>query len=119
MAKSNRARGNDAETLACNYLEKHGWQILARNVYVGKAEIDIIAQNLFCIAFIEVKMRSGTKFGHPIEFVNEAKIERLFTAAEYWAQKNNIQLPLRFDVIGILKHPATTPEIAHFEDAYR
>ena len=111
--------GDAAEDLACQYLEKHGWQILGRNVYVGKAEIDIIAQNLFCVAFIEVKMRSGTNFGHPIEFVNEAKINRVFMAAEHWARQNQIEMPLRFDVIGILKSKNRPIEIAHFEDAYR
>ena len=119
MTKSNRAIGDEAEDMACEYLQKHGWQILDRNVYVGKAEIDVIAQTLFCIAFIEVKMRSGTQFGHPIEFVDEGKIERVFSAAEQWAHTHQIQLPLRFDVIGILKRKGHSPEITHFEDAYR
>lgn len=119
MSKSTRAIGDEAEDLACQYLTKHGWQILDRNVYVGKAEIDIIAQNLFCVAFIEVKMRSGTHFGHPIEFVDEGKIERVFNAAEHWAIEHQIQLPLRFDVIGILKTRGKKAEITHFEDAYR
>ena len=120
MAKTTRALGDDAENLACEYLTERGWEILDRNYYYGKAEIDIIAKNENCVAFVEVKMRSGTQFGHPIEFVNEAKIERVFRAAEYWAQDHQAHnFPMRFDVIGILKRKGNEPEIAHFEDAYR
>jgi putative endonuclease len=72
------------------------------------------------VAFVEVKMRRNANFGHPVEFVNEAKVERVFRAAEQWARANNAEhLVLRFDVIGILTQNNGSSEITHYEDAYR
>ena len=114
-----REIGNKAEDLACTFLSDLGWEILHRNFYAGRAEVDIIAKDGDVIVFLEVKMRSGTKFGNPIEFINEAKVERIFSAAEQWTQQQNaFDSPLRFDVIGILKNGKGF-EITHIKDAYR
>ncbi len=117
--KSKRSIGNEAEELACQFLQKQGWEILNRNYYAGRAEVDIIARDDNVIVFIEVKMRSSTYFGSPIEHVNESKVQRVFEAAERWVQENNmLHSPLRFDVIGIISKK-TGPEITHTKDAFR
>lgn len=117
--KSKRAIGNEAEELACRFLIDQGWEILERNYYAGHAEVDIIAKDGEVIVFIEVKMRSTNHFGSPIEHVDEAKVERVFNAAERWVEENTLRnQPLRFDVIGILKQK-TGPEITHLKDAFR
>lgn len=121
MAKSNRKIGDEAETLACAYLEKKGWQILQRNYFFDHAEIDIIARDgQATIVFVEVKMRTNTRFGHPQEFVTEAKARHVFNAAEAWiyAHKMNEQ-PVRFDIIAILQASGNSPQITHITDAYR
>jgi len=118
--KSHRAAGKRAEDLACEYLSGLGWEIIERNYYSGHAEVDIIAKDGTFIVFVEVKMRSGTTFGTPIEFVNEAQVERIFNVAENWVQENEAaHLPLRFDIIGILKKGRKLPEITHLQDAFR
>ena len=117
--KSKRALGNEAEELACQYLIEHGWEILERNYYAGHAEVDIIAKEGDIIVFIEVKMRSTSHFGSPIEHVDEAKVQRVFEAAECWVQENNFpNSPLRFDVIGILSKKSGS-ELTLFKDAFR
>ena len=117
--KTKRAIGNEAEELACDYLVNKGWEILERNYYAGHAEVDIIAKDGEIIVFVEVKMRSSSHFGSPIEHVNEAKVHRVFEASERWVQDNQQQnSPLRFDVIGILSKK-TEHEITHIQDAYR
>ncbi len=117
--KSKRAIGNEAEDLACQFLIEQGWEIIERNYYAGHAEVDIIAKEGEIISFLEVKMRSTTHFGSPIEHVDEAKVQRIFEAAERWVQENEKHnYPLRFDVIGILSKKSG-PEITLFRDAYR
>ncbi len=119
VQKSKREIGNKAEDLACQFLVERDWEILERNYYAGHAEVDIIAKDNDIIVFIEVKMRSNTHFGTPIEHVNESKIERIFSAAEQWVHENNRHAsPLRFDVIGILS-TNKMPKITHIKDAYR
>ncbi len=116
---SKRAIGNNAEDIACQYLLELGWDIIERNYYAGHNEIDIIAKDEDIIVFIEVKMRSSTHFGLPIEHVNETKVFRIFEAAERWAQENEYQhAPLRFDIIGILQKKNTN-DLTHLKDAFR
>ncbi len=120
MSKSARARGNEAEDLACTYLEQKGWEILQRNYYAGKAEVDIIGRDGEVIVFVEVKMRSSTQFGSPVEFVKEDKVMRIYSAAQQWVIENDMMnAPLRFDVIGIKQLKNKEPEIDHLIDAYR
>lgn len=120
MSKTSRTKGHAAEDLACKFLIGQGWEILERNYYYGKAEIDIIAKNKEFLIFVEVKMRSTPKFGYPIEFVDDAKVERIFRAAEHWAQTHAFtHIPLRFDIIGILNKKGDMVEITHIPDAYR
>ena len=112
--------GNDAEDLACEFLQEKGWEILDRNYYSGHSEIDIIAKDGIFTVFLEVKMRSSTQFGHPFEQVTEAKVTHIFKAAEAWAVEHGLQdVPMRFDVIGILKRKNKEPEINHIPDAFR
>ena len=109
-----RAFGNDGESAACEYLQKKGWQILARNVRRGSGEIDIIARKDSLTAFVEVKRRSGDAFGAPAEAVNAQKQRRIAQAAAIWAQENGASdNALRFDVIEIL--PGS---IRHLEGAF-
>jgi putative endonuclease len=117
--KSKRELGNLAEELACQYLINQGWEILERNYYAGHAEVDIISREADIIVFLEVKMRSTSFFGSPVEHVSESKVKRVFDAAERWVQENNMDnQPLRFDVIGILSNNSK-PEITHLRDAFR
>lgn len=120
MTKSKRQIGNEAEDLACEFLQKMGWEILDRNYYSGHSEIDIIAKDGIFTVFLEVKMRSNTNFGHPFEYVTEAKVAHIYKAAETWAIEHHLmETPMRFDVIGILNAKGKVPIINHIPDAFR
>jgi len=94
------AAGNRGETLACAYLQKCGAQIIARNVRLGRGEIDIIAREGDVILFIEVKSRSSLRFGTPAEAVHLQKQQRIIDAASrYMARHGLCDSPVRFDVI--------------------
>lgn len=118
--KSNRERGNEAEELACIYLESKDWIILDRNYYFQKAEVDIVATDRNYIIFIEVKMRSDTFFGQPEEYVTPAKELNIKKAAEAWMYERKMETAIaRFDVISIIQKGNKAPEITHFKDAFR
>ena len=120
MTDSNRHIGKKAEDFACEYLLNKGWEILDRNYYSGHSEVDIIADNGTCIVFLEVKMRSSTKFGHPLEQVTQTKVDHIFKAAENWISEKNLhESPLRFDVISIIKEKNKPLVIEHTPDAFR
>lgn len=119
--QTNREIGDRGEDIAVKYLKELGWQILDRNYYAGHTEIDIIAKNKRgVIVFVEVKTRSNTRYGHPIEYVSESKVKSIYKVAEVWVQKNNAQNKfMRFDVIGIVAAKNKKPDITHLKDAYR
>jgi putative endonuclease len=55
------------------------------------------------IIFVEVKARTGNRYGFPEEAISEKKKEKLMEGAEAYLLENNLQCPIRFDVIAITK----------------
>ncbi len=115
---SNRERGNVAEQMAVEFLEKLGYQIVDRNIRRGPVELDIIAKHGTELVFVEVKSKHGEEFGDPEEFVEGMKQGRLARAAEAWLDLNRLENhPCRFDVIAI-NTGMNPPVIRHYIDAF-
>jgi putative endonuclease len=77
-----RKSGDGAEQAVVDHLVRLGWTIVARNVRVGRSEVDIIAREPSgSLVFVEVRSRSGTRLGMPEESVDAAKVARLYAAA--------------------------------------
>lgn len=99
-----RSLGKEGEALALEFLKRRGYKVLETNFTCKYGEIDIVAKdgNIFC--FIEVKLRSSLNFGLPIEAVGKRKIAHILQCAQYYCLKNNLKdVPMRFDIISILK----------------
>lgn len=109
--------GKKGEELAVTLLEKKGYEILARNFQFQKAEVDIIARKANILAIIEVKTRSTPNFGNPQEFLKGKQIQRLVKAADHFVTENNLNVEVRFDIIGIIRNKAGT-KLEHLEDAF-
>jgi putative endonuclease len=62
------------------------------------------------LAFVEVKSKAGTRFGDPLEMVDDVKVRRLRAAADAWLVRHPELrgLEVRFDLIadraGRLQH---------------
>ena len=96
--------GKRGEDLACDYLIKNNYTILDRNFYCYQGEIDIIAKDLEKneLVFFEVKTRTNSKFGKPVDAVNKYKKLHLFKACKYYLYKNHIYNSfVRVDVIEV------------------
>ena len=101
--KNRRETGTQYEKMAAAYLQKQGYEIIEQNFRCRQGEIDIIAQDGEYLFFCEVKYRSTEQKGHPLEAVTVQKQHRISrTALYYIAKKGLIDVPCRFDVIGIL-----------------
>ncbi|MCG8183039.1 YraN family protein [Tenacibaculum piscium] len=116
MAQHNEL-GEKGEQLAIEYLEKNGYKILEKNYRYKKAEVDIITEKEAVLVVVEVKTRSSTYFGNPQDFVNPKKIKLLVYAMNHYVHQKNIDLEIRFDIIGILQ-TNNTFKIEHIEDAF-
>ena len=118
--RDRRALGRYGEELAERYLRRQGFRILARNVHLRHAELDLIALEGTTLCFIEVRTRSSHRFGSGAESVDRRKRRRIVrAAAEVLATR---RLPhhddLRFDVVSI--HLGAVPaRVELIRDAFR
>ena len=94
--------GKRGEDLACAELEKLGYVILERRFRTRCGELDIVAWDGGVLVFVEVKARSGSSFGTPLESVTWKKRQRLSQmAAAYLCYKRMAGVACRFDVISV------------------
>jgi putative endonuclease len=114
-----QAVGRNGEAVAAAYLEGEGWTILARNFRLGHKEIDLIARKRDTIAFVEVKSRSGTSFGHPLDAITRAKRREIRAVAAAWIVRHGEPgLHYRFDAISVFCE-AHASRLEHLQDAWR
>lgn len=94
--------GKLGERYAARYLVKQGCSILERNYRTSVGEIDIIAKQDDALVFTEVKTRSSTQYGSPLEAVDTRKQRQIIrTAYVFLKDRDAMQTPCRFDVLAI------------------
>jgi putative endonuclease len=109
MTPGARAAGEAAEASVAARLESAGWTVLARNVRVGRAEVDIVAVDPgppARLVIVEVRWRGRRDFGLPEETIDHRKRARLLAAAYGLVERGILpngralpSLPLRFDLV--------------------
>jgi putative endonuclease len=75
--------GDAAEAAVAVHLERTGWTVLARNVRVGRGELDLVAIDRgppAALVIIEVRWRASRGFGLAEETVDHRKRAHLRTA---------------------------------------
>ncbi len=103
--------GKFGEERAVEFLLENNYKILETNWVFQKAEIDIIAQIGDILAVIEVKTRSSIDFGL------QKKIQLLVKAVNEYVISNDLDVTVRFDIIGVQKTPNSFI-LEHLEDAF-
>lgn len=103
--------GRDAEVVAGRMLEGLGWRILARNLVVGRDEIDLVCLDPDAgatLVFVEVRGHSSGRFGAAEESVDRRKLARIYRAAmavlrSGWPRQQGIPAGLawRVDVVAV------------------
>jgi putative endonuclease len=101
--------GDAAEGLVASRLASAGWTVLARNVHVGRHELDLVAVDPgppAALVVIEVRWRADRGFGLPEETVDHRKRARVRAAAYGLLDRGSLpdggtlpHLPLRFDLV--------------------
>jgi len=112
-----RALGNRGEEIASAYLKRKGYRILKRNYSVPTGEIDIVARDGETLVFVEVKARSGDRFGEPHEAVGERKRRRMRSAALHFMAGLKNEPRARFDIVSV-RISGGREEVEHIEDAF-
>lgn len=100
----NKNTGAIGEEIAAQFLLNRGDEILARNWRVREGELDLITLDRSgLIHMIEVKTRSSSAFGHPLEAIDSAKAHRIQRLSLAWLATNGaLGCDYQIDAIAIL-----------------
>lgn len=114
-----RIRGDEAESLAVECLERQGFRVLARNVFARGGELDVVAERGELWAFVEVRMRTSSTWGDPSETVSRVKQRRVVRSAMQFLQAHDRGRDhmIRFDVISVVGRGADA-RVEHIPDAF-
>jgi putative endonuclease len=112
--------GLEGEDAAARALQAAGLRIMERRFRCRLGEIDLIARDRDVLVFVEVKSRRGVGFGRPAESITAAKRRRMARVAQlFLSRRGMLDVPCRFDVVEVLRHPGTELEVRHIVDAFR
>jgi putative endonuclease len=96
--------GRQGEQLAAEHLQQSGLRILDRNWRCQEGEIDIVAADRRTLVICEVKTRSDTRFGTPLEAISARKHARLRRLAVRWVIAHGLLYDeIRIDIVGVLR----------------
>ena len=105
MAQHNEV-GQWGEQTAALHLVHQDYQILERNWRFRHLEIDIIAEYLGEIVFVEVKTRSGGDFSEARAAVHYVQRRHIMDAAQVYLRQKRLDNIWRYDVITIIGNAA-------------
>lgn len=108
----NQAVGAFGERVAATHLRSLGMVILDRNWTCRHGEIDIVARDGGTLVICEVKTRTGTSHGTPVEAVSGPKAQRLRRLASAWLQDHAVEPDsVRIDVVAVSVPPYGAPAV--------
>lgn len=115
---NNKEIGANGEKIAQEFLKENGYSIIDTNRHFSKfCEIDIIAKDKDTIVFVEVKTRSSSFCGSPLEAITKKKYENIKVGAFSYLQETKIKHKgFRIDAISIILKPEL--KIQHLKNIY-
>ncbi len=101
------------ENTAALWLIQHGYQVRERNFRTKHGEIDIVAWDSTSqeLVFVEVKTRTSTYAGQPVEAVGRQKWLHWQRTAQLYLQRRQVTDSHRFDIISVWHD-----QIEHFDN---
>lgn len=90
--------GRAAEGLAARFLESRGLEIVARNYRCRRGEIDLVAREGRTLVFVEVRLRTGARYGGAAASIDARKRARVLAAARHYLARAP-DAPCRCDVV--------------------
>ena len=109
-----RAVGAYGEAYAARHLVAGGMVLLDRNWRCEAGEIDLVLRDGEVLVFCEVKTRTSTLYGSPLEAVTEQKAARLRRLAARWLAAHTLRpREVRIDLVGVLVPQRGAPSVEH------
>jgi putative endonuclease len=109
--------GRQGEDIAASFLTGKGCKIIERNWRCPAGELDLIMEDGDALVFVEVRTRSGPRFGLAEESITPTKRARLIELAQTYLQERAASAQLwRIDVVAVQLGPGL-PQVNHIENA--
>jgi len=104
------------QRVARRYLAKLGFELVGRNIRVGRGELDLVFKLDGIIVFVEVKTRVGDSWRLFDSLSAEQERTIAKTAALFLKERSRRKLDYRFDRVGVSldERSLATREIVHF-----
>ncbi|OHA90164.1 MAG: hypothetical protein A3F53_00985 [Candidatus Zambryskibacteria bacterium RIFCSPHIGHO2_12_FULL_48_10] len=101
-----RKLGDIGENIACEFLKKHGYEIVERNYLRKWGEIDIVTKKANIIHFVEVKSVScvtyqGLALVRPEENMHPWKLKRLGRVIQTYLLHRKLECDWQLDLITV------------------
>lgn len=113
-AQQRTAIGGYGEQVAARHLQASGLVLLDRNWRCELGEIDLVLRDGGTLVVCEVKTRTSLDAGHPVEAVDEAKLDRLVLLAERWREEHSVRpADIRVDVVAVLRRRRGSALVEH------
>jgi putative endonuclease len=113
-AEHKRRLGRRGELLAARHLTRLGMVVLDRNWRCEAGEIDLVLRDGPVLVICEVKTRSSTDYGAPLEGVDRRKADRLRRLGARWLRAHDCHPDdVRVDLVGVLAPPGGPVEVEH------
>lgn len=112
--------GRRGEDLAVRELRRRGYEILERRWRCRLGEIDVLAWDGETLVVVEVKARSRSDYGSPVNAVNARKARRLERLARAYTRSRRLtDVNVRFDVVGVTFEAGNRPKVVILKGALR
>ena len=104
--------GARAETRALKFLKGKGLKLVARNYACGTGELDLIMLQGHVLVFIEVRSRSSSLFGAPVETVTPSKQSKIRRTSAHFLRNHpeHSHRECRFDVVTLIHNRHRTSQ---------
>lgn len=117
-AERKRLLGQRGEAIAARHLTGLGMEVIDRNWRCDAGEIDLVLRDGRVLVVCEVKTRTSTAYGAPLEAIDQRKLDRLRRLAARWLRVHDCHPDdVRIDMVGVLAPPGLPVEIEHVEGA--
>lgn len=109
-----KALGDLGERIAARHLVEAGFTVLDRNWRCDAGEIDIVAADGRTVVVCEVKTRSSSRFGTPLEAITSAKAARLHRLGWLWVRAHQLRFDaLRVDIVAVVRRRSGPAVVEH------
>lgn len=111
MKYFNRKTGEIGESLALEYLQKKGFELITRNYSTRFGEIDLIMRDKETMVFVEVKAKKTPDWGTPEEMFTQSKYRKVKRMGMVYLQGKDVLCRIDMVAVDLFVDP---PVLRHY-----